>query len=82
MGNRQIDELGTENVFSAFWWGDAFPTLRMTPAAGRGNLPQAITQGEPVAIISHRLWQDRFGADPGMIGNRSTSAATPTPWSG
>ena len=68
MGNRQIDELGTENVFSAFWWGDAFPTLRMTPAAGRGFLPEEITQGEAVAIISHRLWQDRFGADPGMIG--------------
>ena len=40
----------------------------MTPAAGRGFLPEEITQGEPVAIISHRLWRDRFGADPEMIG--------------
>jgi len=42
MGNRQIDELGTENVFTAFWWGDAFPTLRMTPAVGRGFRPDEI----------------------------------------
>jgi hypothetical protein len=68
MGNRQIDELGTENVFSAFWWGNGFPTLRMTPAAGRGFLPEEITRGEAVAIISHRLWQDRFASDPEMIG--------------
>ena len=68
MGNRQIDELGTENVFRAFWWGNAFPTLRMTPAAGRGFLPEEITRGAAVAIISHRLWQDRFAADPEMIG--------------
>ncbi|MDP6582420.1 MAG: ABC transporter permease, partial [Vicinamibacterales bacterium] len=68
MGNRQIDELGTENVFSAFWWGDVLPTLGMVPAAGRGFRPDELTRGEQVAIISHRLWQDRFAADPEMIG--------------
>ncbi len=68
MGNRQIDELGTENVFSAFWWGDVLPTLEMTPTAGRGFLPDEIRRGEQVAIISHRLWQDRFAADPEMVG--------------
>jgi putative ABC transport system permease protein len=68
MGNRQIDELGTENVFSAFWWGDVLPTLRMTPAAGRGFLSDEVRRGDPVAIISHRIWQDRFAADLEMIG--------------
>ena len=69
MGNRQIDELGTENVFSAFWWGDAFPTLQMTPVLGRGFLREETTNGERVAVISHRLWQDGFGSDPDVVGS-------------
>ena len=77
MGNRQIDELGTENVFTAFWWGDAFPTLRMTPAVGRGFRPDEIGQGAQVAIISHRLWQDRFGADPDLVGEPIHIAGDP-----
>ncbi|HIE93820.1 MAG TPA: hypothetical protein EYQ83_13495 [Acidobacteria bacterium] len=77
MGNRQIDELGTENVFTAFWWGDAFPTLRMTPAVGRGFRPDEIGQGAQVAIVSHRLWQDRFRADPDLVGEPIHIAGDP-----
>ena len=69
MGNRQITELGTENVFTAFWWGDAFPTLGVSPTVGRGFLAEEVSGGERVAIISHRLWQDRFGADEDLVGS-------------
>ena len=39
------------------------------PAIGRGFLPSDFETGRPnVALISHRLWQSRFGRDPGVIG--------------
>jgi len=69
MGNRQLT-IGndTENLFSAFWWGNAFPTLGMSPALGRGFTEQEIERGERVAVISHRVWQSRFGGDPSLVG--------------
>jgi predicted permease len=39
------------------------------PALGRGFLPADFQVGRPtVALISHRLWQTRFGGDPAIIG--------------
>ena len=39
------------------------------PAFGRGFLPSDFETGRPnVALISHRLWQSRFGGDPAVIG--------------
>ena len=38
-------------------------------AAGRRLVAQDFTAGsEPVALIGHALWRDRFGSDPGAIG--------------
>jgi len=69
MGNRQLT-IGenTENLFSAFWWGDAFPTLGVKPALGRGFTREEIERGDAVAIISHRVWESRFGADSSLVG--------------
>ncbi len=69
MGNRQLT-VGetTENLFTGFWWGDAFPTLGVRPALGRGFLPEEIERGDRVAIISHRVWKSRFGADSSLVG--------------
>ncbi len=70
MGNRQIaTQDGSTNVFTAFWWGDAFLTLGMTPAAGRGFLSEEIERGDRVAVISHRLWESLFGSDPDVVGS-------------
>ncbi len=70
MGNRQIS--GTDgaptNVFSAFWWGDALETTGMAAAVGRGFTEGEIREAAPVAVISHRLWQNRFGGDPAAVG--------------
>ena len=49
----------------------------MTPAVGRGFRPDEIGQGAQVAIISHRLWQDRFGADPDLVGEPIHIAGDP-----
>lgn len=70
MGNRQITTAdGSTNVFTSFWWGDAFSTLKMTPIAGRGFMPEETERGDRVAVISHRLWENLFASDPGAIGS-------------
>ncbi|MDX1395427.1 MAG: ABC transporter permease [Gemmatimonadota bacterium] len=69
MGNRQVSwgELN-DNVFTGFFWGDAFDALGLAPIRGRGMTLEETVAGEPVAVISHRLWQTRFGEDPDLVG--------------
>jgi hypothetical protein len=48
---------------------DYFDVLRVKPVLGRTFLPEegADKPGAfPVAVISHRMWQDRFHGDPGL----------------
>jgi len=35
---------------------------------GRGFLPEDVAAGGQVVVIGYRLWQDRFGSDPGVLG--------------
>ncbi len=70
MGNRQISEGGaTENAFSAFWWGDALKTLGVKAAVGRGFTDDEVKAGRKVALVSHRFWTNRMGADPSRVGS-------------
>ena len=69
MGHRQLTtEDEATNVFTAFWWGDAFGTLGVEPAMGRGFTEEELRRGDPVTILSHRLWRQRFGGDPDLVG--------------
>jgi predicted permease len=56
-----IGELVTDNYFQ---------TLGVRPILGRAFLPEEfVAQGaSPVAVISYRFWQTRFGGDPAAIG--------------
>ena len=46
-----------------------FPLLGMTPVLGRNFLPEEDRPGGPkVAMLSFRLWQQRYGADWSVIG--------------
>jgi putative ABC transport system permease protein len=46
-----------------------FPTLGIAPAIGRGFEPRDDAwSAEPVAILSHSFWQERFGGDPSVLG--------------
>ncbi|MGA9769123.1 MAG: ABC transporter permease [Blastocatellia bacterium] len=46
-----------------------FSVLGVAPAMGRDFLPEENEPGAiPVVIMSHALWQRRYGADPDLIG--------------
>ena len=86
LGNRNISGGDVpERVFTGLLLDDLFPVLGMKPVIGRGfsrdELQPAASMkanaetfgaaaGIRGAIISHRLWQSRFGGDPDIL-NRS-----------
>ena len=47
-----------------------FPLLGVEPALGRGFRPAEDLPGQPgaVALIGHRLWRERYGASPAVLG--------------
>jgi predicted permease len=59
-----------ERMFGDIVSGNYFSALGLKPALGRGFLPEEDrTPGErAVAVISHKLWQTRFGGDPATVG--------------
>ncbi|HSE97852.1 MAG TPA: ABC transporter permease [Blastocatellia bacterium] len=67
------EELQAQLVTASF-----FPTLGVQPVYGRAFLDsEDVPNGERVAIVSHRLWQGRFGADPGLVGKQITLSGRP-----
>jgi putative ABC transport system permease protein len=56
-----------------------FQTYKVQPLLGRTLLPhEHLSGGERVVVLSHRLWQRRFGANPGIIGQTITLSGHPT----
>src|SRR5437868_3319460 len=51
---------------------DLFPLLGIQPVLGRTFLPNEDEPGNRVVILSHGLWQRRFGADRDIIGKNVT----------
>lgn len=46
-----------------------FPIMRVPPLLGRTFLPEENTAGKDrVVVLGHHLWQENFGADPGIVG--------------
>jgi putative ABC transport system permease protein len=64
----------TERALGKIVSGNYFSVLGVEPALGRTFLPEEDrTPGaQPVAIISHGLWQRRFGGDSALIGRGIT----------
>ena len=48
--------------------GNLFAVMGVSPALGAGFPPATFFSPERVAVISHRLWQSRFDADPKIVG--------------
>ncbi len=46
-----------------------FSVLGITPASGRGFVADDERPGaEPIVVLSHRLWEQSFGSNPGVLG--------------
>ena len=58
-----------ERFDGAFVTAGVFPTLGVQPVLGRTFTEGEDTPGAPMrAILSWQVWQDRFGGDPGVLG--------------
>jgi predicted permease len=59
-----------ERIWGAVASANYFDVLGVRPILGRGFLPEEDEKpgGAPVAVISYRLWQTHFGANPGVLG--------------
>lgn len=54
------------------------PTLGVTPQLGRDFTPEELApDGPPAAVLSHSLWQRRFGSDTAVLGRRIEINAVP-----
>lgn len=59
-----------ERVRGARVTGRLFTLLGVQPEIGREILPSDETPGaSPVVVLGHKLWRDRFGGDPGVLGS-------------
>ncbi|MFL6263205.1 MAG: ADOP family duplicated permease [Thermoanaerobaculia bacterium] len=60
----EADRLSGAQVSEGF-----FPLLGLRPELGRGLQPADFRPGaEPVAVLSHQIWAQRFGGDQGLLG--------------
>ena len=58
-----------ERVRGARVTAKAFDALRVLPMFGRGfRAEEELPGAEPVVVISNRLWEDRYGLDPAVLG--------------
>jgi predicted permease len=68
----------TLQATAAFVTGDFFPMLGVAAAAGRLIDGRDDRRGEPGGVVlSHRLWQTRFGGDPAAVGSTVRINGTP-----
>ena len=62
-----------QRVLGSYASAGLFPMLGVRLVAGRYFLPEEDRAGSaPVVMLSHRLWQSKFGGDPKVIGRTIT----------
>lgn len=61
---------GSERLTAGLVTGSYFPLLGLQPALGRliGPDDDRTKDAHPVVVLSHRLWQQRFGGGPAALG--------------
>ncbi len=64
-GDGEPEQVPSRNVTWTFW-----SVLSVQPALGRVFTEAEDNQGVRVAVISHGLWQRRFGGSAGIVGRR------------
>ena len=80
LGNRNISGGDRpERVFTGLALTDPFAAFSLRPALGRGFTDAELApNGPPAAILSHRVWQSRFGGDQAIVGNTIRVNGQPT----
>jgi putative ABC transport system permease protein len=71
MRQTSVAEVGQppEAAWALYVSADFFPLLRVRPQLGRAFFPEEDQPGRNrVVVLSHRIWQDRFGGDHGIVG--------------
>ena len=72
-GNGDPEQLNGQRVSASF-----LPTLGILPARGRNfDADEDLPNGPPVCIISHDLWQTRFGGRETLVGETITLNGQP-----
>ncbi|AGY60600.1 ABC transporter permease [Gloeobacter kilaueensis] len=67
-----------ERLNGAFISADFFKTLGVRPLLGRDLSPEEEKTGhDRVVLLSYRLWQERFGGNPAVLGRVITLQARP-----
>ena len=68
-GFNLTGEAQPERIEARLATSGLFPLLGVSPSAGRNFIPENDTPGgPPEVILSHHLWQSRFGSDPAIVG--------------
>jgi putative ABC transport system permease protein len=62
-GDGEPEQVPARTVTWTFW-----DVLGVAPSLGRVFTEDEDTKGARVVVLSHGLWQRRYGADPGIIG--------------
>jgi predicted permease len=80
VGNRNVSGGDRpERVLTGLALTDPFAPFGLPPALGRGFTSGELEpRGPDVAILSHRLWQGRFGGDPAIVGRAVHVNGVPT----
>ncbi|HEU4391623.1 MAG TPA: ABC transporter permease, partial [Blastocatellia bacterium] len=73
-GNMFLTGRGEPERLNAVWaTADLLPALGVAPRLGRTFTPEEDRpEGAGVVILSHAFWQQRFGADPDIVGQSLT----------
>jgi putative ABC transport system permease protein len=77
--NLALDEGRALNADAVAVSGSYFQTLNLAPALGRliGPQDEPRIDEAPVVVLSHALWQGRFGGDQGIVGRVLTINGRP-----
>ena len=80
LGNRDMSGGDrAERVATALAFTNLFAPFGLRPQLGRGFTPAELAPGGPdVAVLSHRIWQGRFGGDPAIVGRVVRINGVPT----
>ena len=68
-----------EQVYGGYVSREFFRVLGITPKLGRDFLPEEDkSDSRQVMLVSHGLWQRRYGADPNVVGKSVEAGGQPT----